>query len=229
MQKILDSRGALVAVGIVLVAVLLGAQFLGNMTAPPSGVSSTGRSVGKAAFAYLGGLRTFAAAVLWNRLDGQYDNYFEGVHFKDVTFIMPTIFFVTKLDPNFVQAYYVGGYLLAERGMWDEAYKLAGEGIANNPNSGLVRASYVQILLRQDKKKNLAAALKQARIGVGPGMYYSSIDDEFEAIAIFRSVFNLVGDRGVVAAIMARQRQLYKMGATGNKIVHASAIATVTP
>ncbi len=64
-----------IAVALLLVA-LIGGQALASATAPPGGVAATGRVIGQTSFAYLGGLRTFAAAVLWNRLEPLFDGYY---------------------------------------------------------------------------------------------------------------------------------------------------------
>ena len=58
-----------VVIAVVLVVVLLLSQGLATVTAPPGGLASTGRVLGQTGFAFLGGLRTFAAAVLWNRIE----------------------------------------------------------------------------------------------------------------------------------------------------------------
>ncbi len=67
-----------VVIAVVLVVVLLLSQGLATATAPPDGLASTGRVLGQTGFAFLGGLRTFAAAVLWNRIEPVFHEYYQG-------------------------------------------------------------------------------------------------------------------------------------------------------
>lgn len=226
MDRLLENRRYVAAIAVGLVTVLLVSQLLAVATAPPSGISSTGRTIGRASFAYLGGLRTYAAAVLWTRLDAQYDDYIEGqgVGFKDLIYLLPTIYFVTRLDPQLVQAYYVGAYLLSDRHKWGQAIALARQGIANNPRSGLARANLVQLLIKQDKKKNLKEALAQTLVGIGPNMYYANPDDEFESLGIFRTALHLAGLEKLNAALAIRQEQLAGQGAKANALIHGGRI-----
>lgn len=220
MQSILESRRQVAVVAVLLVAVLLGAQFIAAQNTPASGVASTGRTIGQAGFAYLGGLRTFGAAVLWNRLEPQFHDYYAGRKLKDQTFLLPTMYIVQRLDPQFVQAYYNAAFLLAQRGSWEEAYRVAQEGIENNPRSGLMRANYVQLLLYQDKIANQDKALEQATIGLGPDIVYANPDDEFESLGVFRVPFRAAGRADVVAAIDQRQDQLRAEGGTPSGLDH---------
>lgn len=214
-------RPALIAATIALLLVaLLGVQYAAQSVAPPGGVSSAGRTIGQAGFAYLGGLRTFAAAALWNHLEPQFHKYYRTTKVRDLTYLLPSLYLVQKLDPQFIQAYYNASFILAQRGAWDEAYRIADQGIASNPRSGLMRANYVQLLLYQDKKANLDKALKQAVIGLGPNMVYANADDEFESLGIFRAVFRLIGRTDIVAAIDRRQAELRAAGASPTGLAH---------
>ena len=58
-----------------LVAVLLGAQAVAALSAPAEPVASTGATLGRTGFEYIGGLRKVVAATLWNRLDPQFHEY----------------------------------------------------------------------------------------------------------------------------------------------------------
>lgn len=220
MQQILESRRTVLLIAVLLIAALLGAQLMATRNAPASGVASTGRAIGRAGFAYLSGLRTFAAAVLWNRLEPQFHDYYAGRALKDQTFLLPTMYVVQELDPQFVQVYYNAAFLLAQRGSWDEAYQVAEEGIANNPRSGLMRANYVQLLLYQDKEANQAKALEQSTIGLGPDIVYANPDDEFESLGVFRVPFRRAGREDVVTAIDQRQAELRAQGGTPTGLQH---------
>ncbi len=217
----LVSKPAIVValVGVLLVA-LLGVQAVGAQTAPPQPATATGKLLGNAGFAYLGGVRVFAAAVLWNRLEPQFHEFYVNKSLDDLTFLMPSLYLIQRLDPSFVQSYYNAAFILGKRGQWDDAFRVAKEGIANNPRSGLMRANYIQLLLLQDKKANLDLAYEQAVVGVAPSATYDNIDDEYESLAVFRAVFDLQGRQDLVSAIQQRLEQLEGEGAQATGLEH---------
>jgi len=200
-------------VALALVAVLLAGQALASASAPTGSVTSTGRVIGQTGFAYLGGLRTFAAAVLWNRLEPIFHNYYDGRDLSDLPEFLPTMRLVQTLDPQFEQSYYNAAWFLYRRGRMDEALRIAREGIENNPRSGLLHANYVQMLLIDDKVGNIKTAYKSAAIGVGPTAEWMNADDKFEGYGIFRTVFRLVGDQATVEKINEIQAALRAQGA----------------
>ena len=200
-------------VAVLLLALLLGAQALGQVSAPAGGVASTGRLIGQTSFAYLGGIRTFVAAVLWNRLDPLFHEYYSASFGKDFVVFLPTFRLVIALDPQFQQAYYSASYYLARSGRVNQGLELAREGVRNNPTSGLLRANYIQVLELQDKVANRAEMLRQAKIGIGPTITYANIDDEFEALGVFRSVFSTSGDTKTAGILQGVQEALRAQGA----------------
>jgi len=103
-----------------LVAVLVAGQALAAISAPAGGVASTGRLIGQTGFAYLGGLRTFAAAVLWARLEPLFHGYYDDRQVKELDEFLPTMRLVQTLDPQFEQAYYNAAWILARRGKTDD-------------------------------------------------------------------------------------------------------------
>lgn len=212
MDAVLNRPVAVVVVIALLLGALVGIQGVAAATAPSVSATDAGKLLGATGFAYLGGLRTFAAAVLWNRLEPQFHEFYATKSLGDMTFLLPSLYLVQRLDPNFVQAYYNAAFILAKRGQWDEAYRVAEDGIANNPTSGLMRANYVQLLLLQDKNANLDKAFAQALQGSSADATYESPDDEFESVAVFRTVFSLAGREDLVAAA---QRRLDELGAAG--------------
>ena len=121
------------------------------------------------------------------------------------------------------------------KGRFGDARALAEEGIKNNPTSGLLRANYVQILLAQDRKRNLPLMVQQMRIGLGPNITYSSIDDQFEAYGIFRTVAQLAGDTKTVQMLKAEQNRLESAGASagsngpGGGLLNAWQNSAITP
>ena len=207
----LSVRRVAVVVGLVLA--LFAGQALAAMSAPTGGVASTGRVIGQTGFAYLGGLRTFAAAVLWVRLEPLFHVYYEGRQIKDLKEFLPTMRLVQTLDPKFEAAYYNAAWIVARRGRMAEAFDIAKDGIANNPDSGILRANYVQLLLMDDKVGNLKEARGHAVFGVGPKARWANADDQYEGYATFRVVFELSGDQVAVDGINAILKQLQAQGA----------------
>jgi len=202
-----------ILVVVALVVVLFAGQALAASSAPAGGIASTGRVMGQTGFAYLGGLRTFAAAVLWNRLEPLFHGYYQGREVSQLKEFLPTMRLVQALDPQFEQAYYNAAWIVARRGRVDDALEIAREGVANNPNSGLLRANLVQILLVQDKQKNLPEAYKLAVAGIKPGVYWANGDDQYEGYGIFRTVFKLKNETATVDAINAALKKLNAAGA----------------
>ena len=177
-----------------LILVLIAGQALAAVSAPAGGVAATGRVMGATGFAYLGGLRTFTAAILWTRLEPLFHGYYGGKHVKELKEFLPTMRLVQTLDPQFEQAYYNAAWIVAQRGNMEEALAIAREGVKNNPNSGLLRANYVQLLIIDDKVANLDEAYENAVFGLSSKAQWATIDDQFEGYAIFRTVFTLRGD-----------------------------------
>jgi len=201
------------AVVVALIIVLFAGQALATASAPAGGLAATGRVMGQTGFAYLGGLRTFAAAVLWNRLEPLFHGYYNGKEVSQLKEFLPTMRLVQALDPQFEQAYYNAAWIVARRGRIDDAIDIAHEGITNNPTSGILHANYVQILLMKDKGKNLEEAYKSAVIGVGPTARWATADDQYEGYAIFRTVYKLKGDAVMVGKINKVLEQLSAQGA----------------
>lgn len=150
--------------------------------------------LGRTGFAYIGGLRTFAAAVLWNRLEPQFHRYYASNRLEDQVQMLPTIRVVMWLDPQFVQAYYIVPYLLTLRGDFVQGESLAREGIRNNPTAGILRASYIQILQYRNKVAYRDEMVALAREGMQPQMRYATGDELYEALAVYRIVFKSAGD-----------------------------------
>jgi hypothetical protein len=208
---------------VLLVAVLLGAQALAAASAPAGGVASTGRLLGQTSFAYLGGLRTFAAAVLWNRLEPLFDGYY-GRFDKDFGVFLPSMRLVQLLDPQFQQSYYVTSFWLERFGRFDEALALAEAGLRNNPKSGLMRANVVQLLFIHDPTKNMPRLLQLAREGIGPNVTWANTDDQFEGYGIFAAVFHKAGDTATYAAIRRTQKILQNNGAAPGVSMDATSL-----
>lgn len=217
-------KGTIVAVlALLLVAVL----FLqaGTDALVPTGVSDvTGRAIGRAGFAYLTGIRTYAAAVLWNRLDPIGDTYYGTKTLKQQTFVLPTIHLVVTLDPQFTQGYYVAAWILFERGQHARGLALAREGVRNNPRSGLMIAQMSQLLLflRDKGAQYLPEAEKWADIGTRETTVWTDDTEKFQGYAVFRVVYELTGKKAKLAAVDAEIARLKQSGS-------APTTSTTTP
>jgi len=196
-----------------LAAVLLGGQALADATSPPGGTASTGRVMAQTSYAYLGGLRTFAAAVLWNRLEPLFHGYYGDRSVAELVEFLPTMRLVQILDPQFEQAYYNSSFILARRDKVKDGLAIAREGIKNNPNSGLLLANYAQLLMIQDKKANLAEMVRLADQATRDGVRWASMDDQFEGYGIFAVVYNLNGNQEMVTTLKKAQDALKQQGA----------------
>lgn len=206
-----SSAFRIAAVGLALVIVLLASQALAFSNV--SGTADATKALGQAGFAYLGGLRVYAAAVLWNRLEPQFHQYYDGLGLGELKFLLPTVRLVQLLDPQFEQAYYNAAYIVQEAGDEKQALEIAREGVANNPNSALMAANLVQILYIQDEEGNKAEYYAEAKRGVSRDMKFANTEDAYEAFAIFRTAFRLAGDEPRAQAVNKVLEKLKESGA----------------
>jgi len=181
---------------VVLILVLICAALVGQALADsalPAGAPglSTGQTVGRAGFAYLTGLRVFAAQVLWNRIEPIFHEYYGGIPLEDQTYMLTTFNLVTLLDPQFDQPYYVGPWILARAGHEQAAIELASKGVKNLPESGLLHAAYAQILLLFSKDLDLA--VEQADIAMSDTVVWSGAIEQHDAYGTVRAVYIKAG------------------------------------
>lgn len=216
-KRLVSSRASktlwLWGMAVLLLAVIVGAQAVAAVSAPAGVTISTGSMLGQTGFEYLGGLRKFAAAALWNRLEPQFHEYGNGKSIDERLDFLPTMRLVQILDPQFEQAYYVSAFMLGRIDRMPQALEIAREGIRHNPDSGLMRANYAQLLLIQDKVKNLPEALKAAQSGIRPETVWANTDDQFEGYGIFGTVFRLAGDTAAADKMTEAQKVLSAQGA----------------
>ena len=198
-------RIIMAAAALALVGVLLAGQAATDAMVP-SGRADTGRALGRTSMAFLSGLRIFGAAVLWNRLDPQFHEYYGGKPIEVQTFILPTIWMVVTLDPQFVQAYYLAPYILMRSGHVDEGWSLAREGVRNNPESGVLLGSYAELLLIV--RKDPAAAAKQADLMRAKGVYWNNPLEEWQALTAARDAYRDVGRKTDQQQVIERMRVL---------------------
>jgi len=209
---------SLAAAGVGL-AVGLAGRSLADVAAPeaPNG-ALTGQSVGRAGFAYLTGLRQFAAALLWNRLDPQMHEYYGGVGLGKMVFMLPNVKAIVTLDPQFVEAYYVAPIILIDSGNEPgvspaEAKKrlkagldLAKEGVDNNPKSGVLLVSYAELLFT--RAHDLKGAVAYADRAFADDIIWRWDDEHWNSLAIMRAIYEKAGDTAKAAAAQAIMTQI---------------------
>ena len=195
------------ALGVALALVLvLGGQALGDVVgAGESNGAVTGTVAGRAGFAYLTGLRVFAADLLWNRLDPLGDKYY-GHGLKKYRFMVPNIQVITWLDPQFIDAYYVGPEILAENGRIAEGFAMAKEGIANNPHSGELLGSMAELLIAHSTRYALAGSY--ADRAMRADTVWRNDDEHYDTLAVIAVAYKLAKMRQKAAEALRLQKAL---------------------
>jgi hypothetical protein len=196
-----------------LVVVLLAGQWAAAAAAPSTGIASTGRVLGKTGFAYLGGIRTFVAAALWNRLDPQFHEYYGGRSLTELDFMLPTMRLVVALDPQFTQAYQVSSFIIFKKLDESAGIEIAREGVDNNPRSGSMRSNLAQLLLLADPDENRDEIRDNVRMALSPGTVWASDAEEYEGLAIMRAALVALDVAEDQQAIRARLDELKEHGA----------------
>lgn len=188
------------------VAALLALALVGNALARPriatGGASAVGSTVGRAGFAYLTGLRVFAADLLWNRLDPQMHEYYGGhIGLGHMRFMLPNFYVINWLDPQFVDTYYVGPEILVENGRLEQALALAKEGVDNNPHSGLLIVSWAQYEF--EKAHHLGDAVLLADRATRADTVWRSDEEKWDSYAIVKAIYDKAGLKGKASAVQA--------------------------
>lgn len=194
-----------IAAVVLSLALVLGGQSLADAVAPsaPNG-ALTGQAVGRAGFAYLTGLRQFAAALIWNRLDPQMHQYYGGhIGLGHMTFMLPNIKVITILDPQFIEGYYVAPEILIEsatlpgisaaeaKARIQSGLDLAKEGVTNNPKSGILLTSYAQYLWTT--AHDLKAAVPYAERAMASDIVWRWDDEQWDSMSVLRDIFLKAG------------------------------------
>lgn len=81
-----------------------------------------------------GSFRTTAANALWVKVDAYHDEWEErGLDWTKNADLLPLLRAITYLDPHFVAAYDLHGFLLAKQNKPEQGVRILTEGIRNNP------------------------------------------------------------------------------------------------
>lgn len=184
------SRGIIVLVVAAFLVMALGGQAVADRVADASGADTTA-AVGRAASSYLTGIRTYAAAALWNRIDPLMHNYYEGVPFEDLRYALTTIAVVQWLDPHAADSYYTGSWMLIGNDRVEDGIAMAERGVEHNPNAGLLAMNLAQIrMLQQD---DLEGAVKVGKTALEPDTVWTDPLEQHNALLILVSVFRAAG------------------------------------
>ncbi len=199
-----DARMALVAAA--LLGCLLGGQAIVDGRAPATVSSSPGESAARAGFAYLTGLRRFAALLIWNRLEPQFHEYYDGTPLKTQLFVLPNMRIVLLLDPRFIQAYYIAPWILIENARIQDGVELARRGVMDNPDSGLLHASLAQILVL--RTSDLKGAVHQADLAMRSDQLWASGTEQWQAMQMLAGVYRTAGLKQKEADVRRVIRQI---------------------
>jgi tetratricopeptide (TPR) repeat protein len=186
-----DRRVATALAGIALVACLLAGQAVADARVPLRSGAQAGATMGRAGFAYLTGLRRFAALVLWNRLEPQYHGFYAGESLKGQVFLLPNLRVILMLDPQFIQAYYMAPWILRDNGLIDEAISLARSGVSDNPGSGLLHTALAQILYLE--KRDISESLRQADLATAPDQMWADETEQWQSLKIIADIYRSAG------------------------------------
>ncbi len=176
-----------------LLAVLTASLGLAAASSPPSGMARTGRAMGRAGFAYLGGLRTFAAAILWNRTEPVFHEYYASVPLAEQRYLIPTLRLVVLLDPQFVQAYYVSSFMVGRMVGEDAGIALAREGARENPSSGLMQVNLAQLLFVKDKEVHRDEILERVSRSLDAKATWIDDEERYEGYLIAAQMLKSLG------------------------------------
>lgn len=208
-MQLTAKKGTLALAAGALVAVLIASQALASVTAPEVPRDTTGRAIGRAGFAYLGGLRAFAAAVLWNRIEPVFHTYYDGRPLEEQRYMIPTLYLVTTLDPQFTQAYYLSSFMVGEMVSADAGIELAREGVTNNPRSGLLHANLAQLLYLQDKQGHREEILKHASATLADDAVWLDDEERYEGYILVARMVETMGfeeNAAEIDAVLERMR-----------------------
>lgn len=189
------SKLRVAVIAMLLLAVIVLGQATASVVAPASSGGDASRAIGRAGFAYVTGLRTFAAAVLWNRLEPQFHSYYDGRNsVGELKFMLPTLYLVVTLDPQFAQAYYTSSFIVFKSVSRDAGIALAQEAVDRNPTSGFLRSNLVQLLFLQDQEKNRPKVMAQIGKVISPDTSFADATEEFETLANILPPLRVYGD-----------------------------------
>jgi tetratricopeptide (TPR) repeat protein len=202
--------------GVALLAALLAGQAVADANTPVGYAPDSGRTIGRAGFSYLTGLRTFAAYSIWNRLDPQFHEYYRGNTLGEQKFLLPNMQLVLMLDPQFIQGYYDAPWILADMGRVDESLAVAKQGADNNPRSGLLRIAYAQIIAI--KRGDWSAAAVEADKARLPSILWDDDNQKWENYRVMEDIYTRSGQTDKASEVAAVLDELARKYGSADKI-----------
>lgn len=208
-MDLVRSKAPVIALVLALV-LALGGQAMTDRLAPDTGGAATGRAVGQATLSYVSGLRTFAAAVLWMRLEPTLHSFYDGVPLEQQRYLLSTVAAVEALDPKLQQPFYIGAWILARNNRTDDALAMAKRGVRENPNAGLLLTNLAEIqMLYAD---DLPGAVETAKAALGPEVEWLDFFEQHNAYPVLGAIFRAGGrddlDAQVQAALASMDAEL---------------------
>lgn len=197
-------RTSALFVGAIVACLLLalGGQAMADALVSQASGADTNRAIGRAANSYLTGLRTFAAAALWNRIDPLMHGYYEGVPLENQRYMLSTIVAVQALDPKAAQSYYVGEWLLVRNDRVADGMAMARRGVDNNPNSGIVLVGYAQLLSLYGN--DTAEMISIGQRALGDDIEWGDATEQLNGYAEVGAIFRKAGRADLDAEVQAK-------------------------
>jgi tetratricopeptide (TPR) repeat protein len=199
-------KSAGLLVGVALIACLLGGQALADASIPARSGTQAGVTFGRAGFAYLTGLRRFAALLVWNRLEPQFHEFYLGQPLKYQTYLLPNLRLVLLLDPQFIQAYYMAPWIVRDNGHVEDALAIARDAVVDNPDSGLLHTSLAQILYLE--KREQAESVRQADLAMRQNQLWADATEQWQGMKILADIYAHAGLQEKADLAIAVTKQL---------------------
>ena len=196
----------IVAALLVCVLLVLGGQALTDTASADMGTADAGELIGGTTSSYLTGIKRFAAAALWNRMDPVFHNYYSGVSLDDQLYMLPTIAMVQALDPHLVQPYYIGAWMLVRNDRAEDGIAMAERGLEYNPEAGVLYVNLAQILSLYSDDVDQAVEIGERVLD--PNMQWTDPVEMHNGYAAVGAVFRQAGRDDLDARIQEAMAQL---------------------
>lgn len=137
---------------------------------------STDNTAMRAVLAMVGQFRIVFANLLWIKVDQYHHEYIEhGGDWARNTDLLPLLRTITWLDPHFVQAYQVAGFMLSgSLQRYEHAQELLAEGIRNNPKSFELYEEMGMAIIRSRKDYRKAYQYLKMALQLAPDEFHKN-------------------------------------------------------
>ncbi len=199
---------ALIGVLAIGVTLVLGGQAAADALVPEASGAQTTEAVGRAASSYLTGIKTFAAAVVWNRIDPVMHGYYSGVSLGEQRYMLSSIALVMALDPHQTQAYPIGSWILADNDRVADALSVAERGVEANPHSGLTLSNLAQMQYLYGE--GLSAAAVTAERALDEDVEWMDAQQKHQWYPLLGDILRRAGRDDLDAVVQAELERLDK-------------------